>query len=86
MVLVAALVFVFGWKILTFAENNPEVAIFDGAEFLMHRQMQLGMKGEPNLPFDADEPQIVRPLAIEVSPAVVDETGTEANTADGGNG
>lgn len=58
MVLVSVLVFSLGWRILSFAEKNPEVALFDGAELLMHHKLRLGKKGEPSMPFDPDEQQV----------------------------
>lgn len=38
------------WRLINFAEKNPQAALFEGAEFLAHEQMQLGMKTTPVLP------------------------------------
>ena len=35
------------WRLINFAEKNPQAALFEGAEFLAHEQMQLGMKTTP---------------------------------------
>lgn len=55
-VCVLALVLLFGTalpillRLLTFADKNPQAALFEGAEFLAHEQMQMGMKSTPILP------------------------------------
>lgn len=52
--------FLFFNKLLRFAENNPQAAIMDGAEFVMHEQIVHAAKGEGNLPMQPntiDHPQ-----------------------------
>jgi hypothetical protein len=41
---------VFLWRLVSFADRNPQAALLEGAEFLVHQQMQLGMKSMPALP------------------------------------
>lgn len=43
------LVFVLLWKLINFANKNPAAALLEGAEFLVHEQTHLGMKGIPLL-------------------------------------
>jgi hypothetical protein len=45
------LVLVLGWRLITFAENHPQAALMEGAELLLHEQMQLAAKGQPEIPF-----------------------------------
>jgi hypothetical protein len=55
-VCVLALILLFGTslpvllRLLTFADKNPQAALFEGAEFLAHEQMKMGMKSTPILP------------------------------------
>jgi hypothetical protein len=44
-------VLVLGLKALKFAENNPQTALMEGAELLIHEQMklQMGMKSQPTI-------------------------------------
>ena len=41
--------FVILWRLVTFADRNPQAAILEGAEFLMHEQLRLGTKSNPQL-------------------------------------
>jgi hypothetical protein len=38
------------WRLISFAERHPQAALFEGAEFLAHEQMIMGMKSTPVLP------------------------------------
>src|SRR5213080_2866878 len=49
-VLLAILTLVLLFRLIRFAERNPHAALFEGAEFLVHEQMKLGMKSQPVLP------------------------------------
>ena len=53
-VLALALLFILSlvilWRLVTFADRNPQAAILEGAEFLMHEQLRLGTKSQPQLP------------------------------------
>lgn len=48
-----ALVFVFGlcfpmlWRLINFADKNPQAALFEGAEFLAHERLTMGTKDAP---------------------------------------
>ena len=44
------LCFVILWRLVSFADRNPQAAILEGAEFLMHEQLRLGTKATPELP------------------------------------
>jgi hypothetical protein len=48
--LIFILSFIMLWRLINFANKNPQAAILEGAEFLIHEQMQLAAKGVPNLP------------------------------------
>ena len=43
------LTFVILWRLINFANKNPQAAIL-GAQFLVHEQIQLAAKGIPSLP------------------------------------
>lgn len=58
LVLVFALCFPLLWRLLNFADQNPQAALLEGAEFLAHEQMRLGMKSMPVLPESAALPQL----------------------------
>ena len=49
------LCFVILWRLVSFADRNPQAAILEGAEFLMHEQLRLGTKASPELPAAAQE-------------------------------
>ena len=46
------LCFIILWRLVSFADRNPQAAILEGAEFLMHEQLRLGTKTNPKLPTD----------------------------------
>ena len=47
--LLSAIVSVMLWRLISFAQSNPQAAILEGAEFLMHEQLQLGTKANPKI-------------------------------------
>jgi predicted outer membrane repeat protein len=48
--LIAIIAFVLLWRLIDFADKNPQAVILEGAEFLVHQQIELAAKGIPNLP------------------------------------
>jgi hypothetical protein len=46
---IVVLLFPLLWKIISFAENNPGVALLDGAQLLKHEQLRLASKSEPDI-------------------------------------
>lgn len=56
------------WKIITFAENNPGVALLDGAQLLKHEQLRLASKNESDILVVADLQREDR--AVSVSPEI----------------
>ncbi len=50
LVLLFVMSFVILWRLVSFADRNPQAAILEGAEFLMHEQLRLGTKASPQLP------------------------------------
>jgi hypothetical protein len=49
-VLLLAVVLVLGLKLIDFANTNPQAALMEGAEFLLHEQITLGTKSHPVIP------------------------------------
>lgn len=48
--LIFILAFVILWRLINFANKNPQAAILEGAEFLVHEQIQLAAKGITSIP------------------------------------
>lgn len=48
-ILLFLLCFVMLWRVISFADKNPQAAILEGAEFLMHEQLMLGTKANPEI-------------------------------------
>src|SRR5262245_16295064 len=46
-VLIVGIVFVLGWRMIDFADDNPVSALLEGSEFLLHQQLQMQAKGGP---------------------------------------
>lgn len=60
------LCFVILWRLVTFADRNPQAAILEGAEFLMHEQLRLGTKATPQLP--TGENDVIEATPVTLSP------------------
>ena len=63
------------WRLINFADKNPQAAILEGAEFLMHQQLVLGTKENPTLGL-ADEMR-VEARAVTLSSADVMKADTD---------
>lgn len=50
LVLIAIIAFVLLWRLINFADKNPQAVILEGAEFLVHQQIELAAKGIPSIP------------------------------------
>lgn len=49
-VLIFLLAFPMLWRLISFADRNPQAAILEGAEFVLHQQIVQAAKGIPSLP------------------------------------
>jgi hypothetical protein len=60
---IVAFAFPMLWKVINFADKNPQAALLEGAEFLVHQQIVLGTKQNPVLIVTpetfAEEPQSI---------------------------
>lgn len=81
LVVVAVIVLSLGHRLINFAEKHPQTALMEGAELLVHEQIQqVGMKSRPTIPVNIhdltdENPQLPagdRPL-IASSPDSPDE-------------
>ncbi len=54
-VLLFLLCFVMLWRVISFADRNPQAALLEGAEFLMHEKLMLGTKANPQLKTETDD-------------------------------
>ncbi len=61
--MVFILAFVMLWRLITFADNHPQAALLEGAEFLVHEQIVHASKSLPLLP--PQQVEQVQPEAIE---------------------
>jgi hypothetical protein len=66
LVMLFLLCFVILWRLVTFADRNPQAAILEGAEFLMHEQLRLGTKANPQLP--TGEGDVIEATPVTLSP------------------
>jgi hypothetical protein len=64
LVLLSGMCFALLWRLIGFAERHPQAALLEGAEFLAHEQMQLGMKSSPVLPDSAALPSQPAPRPL----------------------
>lgn len=63
LIMVFTLAFVMLWRLINFADRNPQAALLEGAEFLVHQQIVHATKALPSLPLPQLEP--VQPEPIE---------------------
>lgn len=82
------LAFVMLWRLINFADRNPQAALLEGAEFLMHEQIVHATKSNPTL--SAEATVQVQPEAIEgqlANPEIADIPDEEVIEAEniGGN-
>lgn len=75
-----ALIFIFSfsmlWRLINFANKNPHAALLEGAEFLVHQQIQLAAKGVGKFP------QIPNRNTEETPTDIDKKTQQEANLPD----
>jgi hypothetical protein len=64
--LIFTLTFVILWRLINFANKNPQAAILEGAEFLVHEQIQLAAKGIGTISSSLSN-------VIEETPVLLDE-------------
>lgn len=65
--MVFVLAFTMLWRIINFADSNPQAALLEGAEFLVHQQIVHSAKDLPNIPTPQLEP--IEPEAVNLQPA-----------------
>ena len=73
LVLISIIAFVLLWRLINFANKNPQAVILEGAEFLVHQQIELAAKGIPNIP--APE-KLVQAIPIVITEKVKEESNT----------
>jgi CHASE2 domain-containing sensor protein len=88
LVLLFVLSFVMLWRLVSFADKNPQAALLEGAEFLVHEQITLGTKAQPKLQTDMNQQEQAAPLEILPSDPSVGEAdapeATAGSSSDGG--
>jgi hypothetical protein len=52
------------WRLISFADRNPQAALLEGAEFLLHTQMVMGSKNNPIIPLEAETITEERPAHL----------------------
>ena len=68
--------FVILWRLINFANKNPQAALLEGAEFLVHEQIQLAAKGMASIP------QSIANLIEETPVEIDDKAKIEASKPD----
>ena len=74
--LIFIMTFVILWRLINFANKNPQAAILEGAQFLVHEQIQLAAKGIPSLP------DTINLLTYDSPPQIGNLSQKEINTPD----
>jgi len=64
------------WRLINFADKNPQAALLEGGEFLVHQQIEYARKGVPNLPATASTTN------TEAQPTPIDLGGTEVQVTE----
>lgn len=67
------LAFVMLWRLINFADRNPQAALLEGAEFLMHEQIVHASKSLPVIP---------RELNVHEAPDLLEAPEENPNVAD----
>jgi hypothetical protein len=66
LVLIFVLAFTLLWRLMNFAEKNPQAALLDGAEFIAHARLQRGTKSRPTIPM---EDPVIQPVPTLPAPS-----------------
>jgi hypothetical protein len=59
------LTFVMLWRLINLAHKSPQSALMEGAEFLLHEQLMVGTKNQPNM--DISQEEVVESAPLELS-------------------
>ena len=71
--LVSIMAFILLWRLINFANKNPQAVILEGAEFLIHQQIELAAKGIPSLPIPVNMTQANPLIITEVNKAQINQ-------------
>ena len=52
------------WRLINFADRNPQAALLEGAEFLLHQQILLGTKTNPVIRLEGEAITEERPVEL----------------------
>jgi hypothetical protein len=62
--LIFILAFVMLWRLINLADKNPQSALMEGAELLIHEQLMIGKKGAPEILVSPKETVELAPLKL----------------------
>jgi hypothetical protein len=79
MVGILLIVFVMLWRLINFADKNPQSALLEGAEFLVHQQMILGTKTNPTILVQPGELVEEQPAPAALAPGAAGALGPAAD-------
>ena len=83
LVLLFLLSFVMLWRVISFADKNPQAALLEGAEFLVHQQLAYGSKENPEVDV-SDQPRLTEPQIEELpSPEIQSEEDEQISPEEG---
>ena len=87
--MVFTLSFVMLWRLINFADRNPQAALLEGAEFLVHQQIVHATKALPTLPLpqlEQVQPEPVEGASADATLAQVPDQETTTLLRAGGQG
>ena len=76
--MIFVLAFTVFWRLISFADRNPQAAILEGAEFVLHQQIVHAAKGVPSLPLrdiEQVQPEVIEGPAAD--PAIAQQPDQE---------
>ena len=87
--MVFTLSFVMLWRLINFADRNPQAALLEGAEFLVHQQIVHATKALPTLPLpqlEQTQPEPVEGASADSTLAQMPDQEPTTLPGDGGQG
>lgn len=62
LILIFLLCFVMIWRLISFADKNPQAALLEGAEFLVHEKLLLGSKNDRIINVNQNDKTLAEPI------------------------
>ena len=62
--MVGLILSIFVWRLINFADKNPQAALLEGAEFLVHEKIAMASKNEPGILINVESQEIGKKVLI----------------------